>query len=313
MTDAVLNAEELAALRSTVSNSAGEAGASREDQLAEPIALIADDRAGREARPAAMALARRWTEVMLDRIRRSMSLNLDLKVSSSEAVPGTDIRNALTDTWTQVLQLETGAIAMITVRGPLLGATAVYLLGGDEPKPEDDNKPSTVARGIFGRAGRLMISAFEDAWHEVDRRALVVLDEARGADAAFRLTQDERLLVTTIEVESPARGQIELVARPDTLIAPRMPVVLTPAPIGTVRQTLGAVPITISVELGQASLSMREVAALRPGMLIELDRTIEDNVVVRCEGVAKALAQPLNAHGSLVVEVVSTVFDKEVD
>ena len=99
-----------------------------------------------------------------------------------------------------------------------------------------------------------------------------------------------RRAVQVLEALEPdaAAGLAQLVA------APHRPATGNGSPDAGLSRSLGAVPVRVWAELGQARLSLAEVVGLGPGAVVELDRRIDDPIGLYVNGLRFA-------HGALTI------------
>jgi flagellar motor switch protein FliM len=99
-----------------------------------------------------------------------------------------------------------------------------------------------------------------------------------------------RRAVQVLEALEPdaAAGLAQLVA------APPRPAAGNGSPDAGLSRSLGAVPVRVWAELGQARLSLAEVVGLGPGAVVELDRRIDDPIGLYVNGLRFA-------HGELTI------------
>ena len=273
----------------------------------EPIALIAQEKAGERARPDALKIARRWLPMIRAQMRRSLGLELELDVTGAEVVQSRTVRDEIARTWNRVVRTPESGSFLLSVGGPIVERVAGLLLGGEPAEGIPDRPPSPASCGIFTRAGMQIFNALETAWRrERDEAVKLVRELGPAAELRRKLFEQEELLALILDVKSPTEGKIKIFADPSTLVPPPTDTPTTPVPRHIVDRAIGQVPVTLTVHLGQARLSMNAMAQLKPGDLIELDHTSEDLLPVFCEGIPKALARPLIADGALAVEIVTS-------
>lgn len=308
MDGAILDPQELEAIRSAI-RAAGrtpQPGNSGPTDDALPIALIADDRAAERVRPSWIKVASRWAQAARVRIMRLCGAKLSIELGGIEIVEGSTLRDELPLTWMCALEPDgRPGLALLSVGGPMVEALAAALLGGGLEDNGDDRPPSATARRLFAPAGEVIGATLVDVWRdEQGCRSQLILDEARVEPLQRALTEIDVVVSVTLEVSGATRGKLRLVARPETLVQPAMPVEAVPAPPGAIEDALGQVPIELRVELGRAHLSMMELGELRPGQVLTLDRFVDDLLPVRCAGVLKAQGRALVSRGVMAVEIL---------
>jgi flagellar motor switch protein FliM len=306
----ILREEELDALRAALGEAVRTAATKSRviERDANPVALIADERASKAVRPLALRLATRWANVARQRLVRALGIKFELHASGAEVMHTSVPRDEFAATWRSAVEVKgRPGLALISVGGAVIEATAAELLG--DPRAENtpevtDRAPSQTAISIFTRAGEAIVSSLTAAWREEQQADVAVVDEKRADQIRFELLEAEAVLVVTLEVTAPSPGRIRLYARPEMLIQPPAPVKVTALSSQAVDAALGGVPIELRVELGRALLRMSEIKALKPGAMITLDQATDSLLPVRCAGVIKAFGRPAVSRGALAIEVV---------
>lgn len=314
MSDAILSPEELEAIqKATGGNKPPVISAPSTDVEVSPIALIADDREGERARPRALGIGNRWAPALAARLKRAFNLELEVTVEGAEMADGSYVVREMPSTWCRALLVEGGKQTLcVQVGGPLVEVVAAILLGAkmdeDEEPPAEDRAPSQVARKLFARGGQIILSSLLEVWRDEDSRHLEpIADLARSEALCRHMAEHDPIIVVTIQVEAPVAGRIRLIGPPDAFLSPK-PIHAAPTvPREVIASVIGGVGVDLVVELGGASLPMRQVKTLAPGALIKLDRSMSEPVPVRCEGVVKARGQVISQNGNFAVEVVSLV------
>ena len=77
-------------------------------------------------------------------------------------------------------------------------------------------------------------------------------------------------------------------------------------------EKLRSAPVTLSVELGRAELSGREIVNLKKGDVIPLEHHYSDDLNIYIEDILKFKGQPGSYKGSQAVEIVDTIHGKGV-
>ncbi len=316
MSDGILSPEELEAIQEATSGKrAPVISPPSADLEVSPIALIADDREGERARPRAEAMAKRWAHVLAKRLHRAFNLELEVSVEESAVTDGTYLARELPSTWNRCILIDGGKeLVIISVGGPLVEVVAAILLGAimdeDEEPPAEDREPSPVAKKIFTKGGKMVVSSLLDVFREDDHRPTEVLETAAASERRWRqLSETDPIIVTTLKSEGPVAGTIRIIGTPEVFLAPEPVHVAPEVPREAIAEVLAGVCVELIVELGGASIPMREIKTLAPGTLIKLDRSMSEPVPVRCGGVVKARGQIINQDGNFAVEIVSLVQD----
>jgi flagellar motor switch/type III secretory pathway protein FliN len=306
----MLDAQELAAIRSAMSvapSSGKPLGADDAFEAdAQPIALIADDHAARRARPEGRRLGEQWALALGKRIKRSFGVDLDLGLDTVEASDGGWLRTELGGTWMRCLELAgRPGVALLSIGGPLIEALAAHLLGGAAVELDAPRPPSATALSVFSPVGAAVCAAVSEVWQEQQGATVRVLCDPVANEAERRSLSEVDLLVTvTLRASGPLGGTIQILARPETLVAPTPRIEAVPVAPGAVEAVLGGVAVEVSVEMGRHRITLTELAALRPGRIITLSRSIDDPLPVLCEGVLKAHGRVRETGGLLTIEIV---------
>ncbi|MFO0728291.1 MAG: FliM/FliN family flagellar motor switch protein [Myxococcota bacterium] len=310
MVGGILDADELAALRAVmVDQFAPQARPVGEEATeARPIALIADDRACRLARPDALRIAGRWSAAARVRLLRALGVKLEVRVEGVEVVSGGPLRDALEGAWTRVVRVEgRGGFALLAVSGAMVEGMAAILLGGtpDGDEPESDRPPSRTALGVFSRAGELIASSLSEAWREEQSSEVsAVTDTSTVETWKQTLYAAESLIAVTLALSGSTSGRIRLVAAPELFIAAPPRSQSKGVTEAILEDVLSMVPIEVRVELGVAEISMGALSALMVGDVITLNRSTDDPLPVFCADVKKAWGRPVVTRGVLGVEIV---------
>lgn len=304
----ILSEEELRALRGAIAPQAGPVRREPLQLQPVPVALIADDKAGENARPAAIRLGTRWAAMARQRLSHALGVKIGVEYGGVETMHAPMLKEELAISWSSIGEVVGRAgIVTVTCGGRLVEWTAAQLLGGgeDDGMSPTDRPPSITALHIFSRAGEVVAQSLVDAWREdQNARMSVVHDEARITAFRFELAEAEPMMVLTLNVTTPVSGVIRLIARPETMVPPPPSVRATTLSDEKIEAVLGEVPIEIRVELGRARIKMSELRGLKPGSVIKLGQPTDALLPVECAGVVKALGKPAVSRGALAIEVV---------
>ena len=311
----MLEAEEVAAIREAMGQAAqAPASSTGPDKDATPVALIAEDRAAVQARPNGLKLASRWARLTKKQLARMTGAKIDIDVLGAESVEAASLRDDLMLAWTNcVAAADRAGALLVSISGPIIETLAARLLGApqQENAAQNDRAPSSVAMKLFKPVGETILRALAEAWQEEQGCAAAIADEARAGRARTELTSSGIVLLVSLAVRGGAVGQIRIVARPETLIAPAPRVEAVPAAPRVIQEALGAVPVEVAVELGRARMTMSQFAALRPGAVITLDRFVDDPLPVEVQGVVKAFGRAMVARNAMAVEIAAARKESE--
>jgi flagellar motor switch/type III secretory pathway protein FliN len=311
MDGATLTPDEIDALRAVMTERQPVRAPAAPAVDAQSIALIADDRAAERARPDAQRLGERWAGLMVTRLAQLSSLKLTCERVTAEIVDGPSLSKEIERAWSRALRIEGRAgDALVLVSGPIVEVMAARLLGA-KAEPPRDQKPSLTALTVFGTAGELIVDAFVGALQDEQAATAARWPLAeQGARARTLLSSDLVIVVNvTLDGECPAR--VRLVAATEALAMPRRSPAMVALSPETLLRAVSPVPLEVRVELGRARLTLAELAALRPGKVITLDRTTHRPLPVTVGGVLKAAARPLVQGESIAVEIASLSNGKE--
>lgn len=314
MSDAPLDPKELEAIQEAV-REASDAPAAKRAPVAEaadddvlPLALIADDRVAESARPVAMLLAERWSELAARRLKHILKGDVTIRVVNAEVIDGGALREELEQMWTCALRLsDRPGVAMVAVGGPMISGVAARLLGSaDEEDAEEERIPTGASLKIFEPVGMTLVDTLILRWESQDRCQISVehLEEDLALERR-KMSEADVVVAVTMSVEGPIRGRIRLLAQPATMMPPPQPIEAVPAAPGAIASALGEVEVDVRVELGRARLTMREMAQLKPGSILTLNQFVDDPLPVQCAGVVKAHGRAVVARGVLAVEVTN--------
>jgi flagellar motor switch protein FliM len=312
----MLEAEELAAIRAAMGQAAqapASTPASADGPDGTPVALIAEDRAAVQARPNGIKLANRWARAAKRQLARMTGAKVDIDVLGAESVDVASLRDELTLAWGGgvIAAGRTGAL-VVGISGPMIESLAARMLGAPhEEGPPSERAPSSVAMRLFRPAGEIILRALTEAWQEEQSCEAALLDDAQALRARNDVLGTGVVLSVSLAVRGATSGQIRLVGRPETLIAPAARVDAVAGANALIQQVLGDVPVEVSVELGRAAMTMGAFGALRPGAVITLDRFVDDLLPVRVQGVVKAAGRAMVARNAMAVEIADPRKAKE--
>ena len=78
-----------------------------------------------------------------------------------------------------------------------------------------------------------------------------------------------------------------------------------PAQDETLAQVMDGVPLTLTVDLGEAVLTLQQLTTLSPGQVLTLDRGPHDEVPVLIEGLPCWMGLPVHDDGAIAVEITT--------
>jgi len=235
---------------------------------------------------------------------------------SSRSILVEAARNALQDVFSQALspdwkvqvaaegaaalEVEASAFFGLLVTGTISGKAGLLLARADaaliarafvgEPPQEaadfgDEQREAfeELLRQVFGLANTALKDRFDQVWIEIDRAVPV-------AEPSQRIT----LLATSDSRPSPVVFELWMSAElADSLTAadqaPSAPDGLVPTPVTSDAQSpdgpadlslLAGVEVEVTLRFGRRRLPLREIAALSPGAVVELDESVAEPVDV---------------------------------
>ena len=301
--------EELAAIREAMSSGAS----SRAEVVqpdAKPVSLLADESLATGARLAAMKLGEIWTKAISKRIKR-MASAVEVQLESTELIDGPSWRSQRAElgvVWTRYVKIQgrSGA-AFVIIGGAIIEVLAAGLLGGEPLASPIARPPSPMSMALFGPAGDSVVSALVDALREEGLMAAPIDDPAVVSAEAHSLADADNAVVINVRASGVGTGFMRVVARPETLVGPPPPLAAVQPSPEVLEEALGDVPVVVSVEMGRLSTTLNELAALQPGRVLTLGRSVDEALPVRLAGVVKAYGRAFESHGLLAVEVVRSL------
>lgn len=149
-----------------------------------------------------------------------------------------------------------------------------------------------------------MIRALCEAWRsEQGALAEIAAESTAVEEWRLGLKDAEALICISLSTPAPFAGRIQLIAAPETLAAPRVPPKTNASSREQIEALLADVPIRLVVRLGRASLAIGDLAALQIGEVLALDRSLQDPLVLECNGVPAAFGRPVTRNGAIGLEV----------
>ncbi|MSP16553.1 MAG: flagellar motor switch protein FliM [Myxococcales bacterium] len=306
-----LDPQELEAIRTAMRSGAASTRQAVVDGAvdAEPIALIADDRAAESARPAGMRLANRWVLIAAKALLRVTGIKSEIHVRSTETADGALVREDLAGAWLDALApSHVNDVAILAAGGPMIEAQTARMLGDLSDRVYPERPPSPTAMRLWNKIGESFATALAEAWRDNQGGDIRQVKDRDRADAWRRsLGPSDLVVVITLGIDGPpAPGWIKLVARPEALVPVVAPLDAVAVSAEDIERALGIVPVDLRVELGRVRLSMAEVRRLRPGDLLTLDRFVDEALPIKCAGVVKAFGRAVVSRGAIGVQVVAT-------
>jgi flagellar motor switch protein FliM len=311
----MLEADEIAAIREAMGQVVAAPTANEvTSRDAQPIALIAEDRAVVQARPNGIKIGTRWARLAKKQIQRMTGAKVEIDLVGADSVEAASLRDELVSTWTgAIATADKNPLSLaVAVSGPMIETLAARFLGAvNAEEAGAERPPSAVALRLFQPLGDGLLRALAEAWQEEQGCAATVVDDLREIRTRQELLGSGIVLLVTLSVRGGASGQIRILSRPEALIAPAPRVEAVPAAVGQINETLGLITVEVSVELGRARVTMNELSMMRPGAVISLDRFVDDLLPIRCQGVIKAWGRAMVARNAMAVEVGETPKESE--
>lgn len=179
--------------------------------------------------------------------------------------------------------------------------------GGGAPHMPTDRSPTALERRMLVRAMQPVVDAmnenleppgfFRFQVHQVEGRLDLVpgyTPDTTALHVPFTMTIGDQLasisLATPAVALEPLRGRIG-VPKVDTTAAEAMP------------EAMREVGVTVSVELGQVVMTLRQILSLQPGTVLALDRNRSDELPVQIEGKSKFRGRPVQDDGVIAIEI----------
>jgi len=302
-----LDPQELAAIRAAIQESSdGSFTPPPIDEEVHPLALIADDRAAQQARPASTKIATRWARLISRPLRHLIGFEPEIHVMPADTIDGASLRDDMLTMWHETVSPDgRPGSALVGVRGSMIEALAARLLGGGKEEAMEDRAPSATALRLFSPVGRMLADGLRDAWAQEQQCEVATLRDPVRIELAERaLTDADVVIKVGLALRGEVTGNLVCVAKPETFVAPPTPVEAVPAPPGAIEDALGAVEVELRVAFGSARLTMHQLENLAVGSVIPLGQFIDDPLEIECAGVVKGHGRAVVHRGVLGVEVV---------
>ncbi len=299
MSEQALDPAELEAIQAAMRQSAPAGRSFQPSTEVSSLSLFATDRDALAARPRLGDLAVRWAG-RLGKVLRGYLGDIGVDAMGAELVDAPTVADELRSMWRALIVVEGRGTIVVAIGGGLVEAAAARRCGARQPGTSQRG-PSPVSLRLFAPAGEAAMSAFEEAWTELDRTP--VRREPVGPDAVAAALGKDSVLVATLAISGAATGRIRIYALPGVLTVPataRAPVAVDSRAIAA---ALGAVTVEVRVDLATMPMSLSELRALRPGSEITLPVFVDEPLPIYCGGVLKAWGRPVVSRGVLAVEI----------
>ncbi len=315
----ILTQEEISALMTGISS--GEVPTGQEASGDDASGVRAYDLAGHDRIvhgriPAVEVMVDRWVHELTGTFTSAFRRMVEVMPSSPEVKRFRDFLGGLP------VPASIHIVRMGPRHGPallVLEANLVYLLvefimgGNREGQLTIEGREFTnIENRLIRRIAKEILGDLEAAW-SVLQPAKVEVErvETNPQLAAVLLPSDQVLCIRlTVEMEVASGGM--LLCLPLAMVEPfrdRLPG-MGSQPAGGDRRWMSDVlghvldaPVTLSVELGGAGLTVQDILNLEVGHLLGLDQAVDGLLLVKVEGVPKFLAHPGHANGKKAVRV----------
>jgi len=306
----ILTREEIATLLGDGSRRPGESIKMR----AVGIDLLSEDRHLRLLLPTLQVGFARLSEALRRVLTSVLRSKVEVRVEDPEVVSGRGMvsiaAQAACIIAMRVTTPEGGTGMAVLALDPIFTFSVIERLfggGGGPPNTPKGRSPTSLERRMLTRALVPLFDAFNTTLepngffsfevHSVVSRIDLVPGFAPDTTAlhiAFTLDIGEQLasfsLALPASVLEPLRGKLG-VAAGGAVCSRDMP------------NLVAAVPVSVSVALGHAEMTLRQLLRLQPGTVLALSQGRNDELPVSVEGVVKWHATPVQQDGMVAVEI----------
>lgn len=303
----LLDGEEYAAIREAIAgtHSAKREYAQQTSLDAQPIALIAEDRAAERAVPDGQRLLERWVPEIRHVIGRLFGKDIDVTISTAEIVDESALKRMLSNCWmTRIDVTGRRGVCILITSGPLLEAAAVQRFGGEAVSVGMGRNPSQTVLSLFTPLGQALTRTLAECWKEVQGCVLTFAEDDVALERARRTLERTKITVLLeLQVKGVVDGTIRLLASPEILAAPPRQLEAIPAEPGQIERALGEVDVQVRVELGKTKIKLASFTDLTPGTVLTLHAFVGDLLPVRCQGVMIGYGRAVLSRGTMAVEM----------
>jgi len=224
-----------------------------------------------------------------------------------------------------VFQMKPLGGSSLLVIEPQVAFTLVDLIfggSGRETFKVEGRDFTLIENNLIKRVALNALSDFEKVWEAIIEIDIVYQRSETNPQFVQLVTPDEIVVIMQFELDmgfssgemtfcipystiEPIRDKLHVTYQTEVLEVDKKWV-------GKFAERLKTSQVTLSVELGQARLSGREVVNLKRGDVIPLERYYRDNLDVYVEDVLKFKGQPGSYKGNQAVEIVELIDKKGV-
>jgi flagellar motor switch protein FliM len=202
------------------------------------------------------------------------------------------------------------APALLALPRPLFLGLLAGLLGETPADPPADREPTAVERSLAGFLLReLFLAHLEHAWPLAEEPLALAPADAGPPRAVWRVPGEDMAVLLRMTVAAPfgeypaalvlpRAGRFERLARPGPRPAPP-----EPADRAHIEALVREMSVELVAVLGEAELTMSELARLRAGDLVVLRQKVSDPLDARVGGASKFRVWPGAVGGRAAVQV----------
>jgi flagellar motor switch protein FliM len=245
-------------------------------------------------------------------------LSLDVSVSSIDSLKfGEFCRSIPVPASLNIFKMDPlRGFALLVLEGPLVFAFVDALFGGravSHVKLEGKTF-TTIEKRVIGKIVNMVLSDLQDAWSEVYKLNMVFMRSEIDPQFAAITAPHDIVIVTKLMIELQNVSGVMTICIPYSLLEPirdklkqrfhgesvEVDQKWAHYIIGKIRE----LKMSLRCTLGKAGMTGRELLAMKPGNVIELDQKISDPVMVSVEGVPKFMGHPgiYNKHKAIKIK-----------
>jgi hypothetical protein len=306
VSDAALDAAELEAIQAAIRGSVPRGGGSNaaEEVEATHLALIADDRVAQAARPVLSGVIGKWAKDAQRVLASHIPGQWRLEVVGGEVIDGPTAKEEMRGGWTCALKGGDLELALV-VHGNAIDAAVSQRCGG--PIASIGRAPSLMMLRLFKPAGQAIAASIGNKLTELLDRPIQETSDTAVID---RIIEARGVVRVAAVFGGDLGGQINIYARPETLVAPAAILPAARAEQAVIANAMANVPVEVVVELGTVQLPLSALRNLDPTITHALPGFVDSRIPLFCGGALKAWVRPVVTRGVLAVEIVAIVHDQ---
>lgn len=283
---------------------------------AEPIDLLASDRLIQQMIPSLSVGYVRLTESL----RKILTSVLRRKVEASherpEVITGRGLkriseRSACLIALRSIINEKDCGYSILALDPVFTFSVIERLFGGGSgsmPMIPADRSPTALERRMIIRSMQPVIDALNRNLEPSDTFMFTAERIESTLDLVPGITPDITILHIPFTLRLGEHSARISLALPSPVLEPLHALLCTPlneaqefAP--EMSQIVANTPMTLSVELGTAMVSLRDIINLHEGMVLSLDRHPTSEVPIHIEGITKFYGYPVQDQGALAIEI----------